>query len=228
MRDAGRQLDARAAASRIASTAVPSDTPGAVSKPRVVAGILRHVGDLQRRGAAPRCWRRPTAASAVAGAGAQLQLPSDGRRRHAASGRASRITRYWLVSVKMVETMRWPKALYSASSIAGGGDATGARRCRGRCRRRPPAPVAPASVTTLRTCGSLPQPLAPACAAHSSTVALSAPSSETRYCVGPALGVDGQVLRRLQVQRDAGHLRPRGCAAGPSSPPGCRCARASG
>ena len=24
---------------------------------------------------------------------------------------ASRITRYWLVSVKMVETMRWPKAL---------------------------------------------------------------------------------------------------------------------
>jgi len=26
-------------------------------------------------------------------------------------GRASRITRYWLVSVKMVETMRWPKAL---------------------------------------------------------------------------------------------------------------------
>ena len=29
----------------------------------------------------------------------------------AASLRASRITRYWLVSVKMVETMRWPKAL---------------------------------------------------------------------------------------------------------------------
>ena len=27
------------------------------------------------------------------------------------SGRASRITRYWLVSVKMVDTMRWPKAL---------------------------------------------------------------------------------------------------------------------
>jgi hypothetical protein len=27
------------------------------------------------------------------------------------SGMASRITRYWLVSVKMVETMRWPKAL---------------------------------------------------------------------------------------------------------------------
>ncbi len=25
-------------------------------------------------------------------------------------GRASRITRYWLVSAKMVETMRWPNA----------------------------------------------------------------------------------------------------------------------
>ena len=26
-------------------------------------------------------------------------------------GCASRMTRYWLVSVKIVETMRWPKAL---------------------------------------------------------------------------------------------------------------------
>jgi len=26
-------------------------------------------------------------------------------------GRASRMTRYWLVSVKIVETMRWPNAL---------------------------------------------------------------------------------------------------------------------
>ena len=32
------------------------------------------------------------------------------------SGRDSRITRYWFVSVKIVETMRWPNALYSASS----------------------------------------------------------------------------------------------------------------
>ena len=43
-------------------------------------------------------------------------LPSDAGLA-SASGRASRITRYWLVSVKMVETMRWPKALYRASSM---------------------------------------------------------------------------------------------------------------
>ena len=34
--------------------------------------------------------------------------------------------------------------------------------------------------------------------------AVGTPSSETRYWVGPGLGVDRQVLRRLQVQRDAG------------------------
>jgi hypothetical protein len=29
----------------------------------------------------------------------------------ASPGRASRITRYWFVSVKIVDTMRWPNAL---------------------------------------------------------------------------------------------------------------------
>ncbi|MGC4115275.1 MAG: hypothetical protein QM765_11850 [Myxococcales bacterium] len=40
----------------------------------------------------------------------RCRSPSESRRGQLV-GRASRITRYWLVSVKMVETMRWPKAL---------------------------------------------------------------------------------------------------------------------
>ena len=213
------------AAARIASTAVPSDTPGAVSKPTVVAGycatcvicsgarrsVMRRHRRQRRRLARRRC------------AAAAAQRVARHRLRRAC---ASRITRYWLVSVKMVETMRWPKALYSASSMAAA-VMPGARPCRGRCRRRRPAPVAPASVTDVAHLLHRAQLLHQLAPPIPSTVALSAPSSDKRYCVGPGFGVDGQVLRRLQVQRDARRPLARARAAGPSSPAGRR-ARSSG
>src|SRR5512140_3856574 len=92
------------AAWRMASTADPSDTPAAASKPIVVAGYWatwvicsgarrRAMLAIDDNGTAS-----PDAVRSVAGV-------------TAASGSVSRITPYWLVSVKMVETMRWPKAL---------------------------------------------------------------------------------------------------------------------
>ena len=94
---------------RMASTAEPSDTPGAVSKPTVVAGYWATW--VICRGA-----RRSTIrATADSGVGSPDAVRSCTMPREAGvalpSGRASRITRYWLVCVKMVETMRWPNAL---------------------------------------------------------------------------------------------------------------------
>src|SRR3954468_7481502 len=102
--DEGRAMSL--AAWRIESTAVPSETPSAVSKPTVVAGYCATCvtcsGDCTVR----------MVANADSGADSPLVVstrrsPMDAGVR-AWSGRASRITRYWLVSVKIVDTMRWP------------------------------------------------------------------------------------------------------------------------
>ncbi len=94
------------AAWRIESTAVPRETPSAVSKPTVVAGYCATCvtcsGD----------WIVRMLANDASGAACPLVVstrssPIESGVR-AWSGRASRITRYWLVSVKIVETMRWP------------------------------------------------------------------------------------------------------------------------
>ncbi|MNM21823.1 hypothetical protein D3C81_321890 [compost metagenome] len=169
------------AAWRMASTALPRATPCVVSKPRVVAGYCATC--VICSGA---CF-----SLMLAKADSGVDLPDPVRTCRSARsdgvvtmpGCASRMTRYWLVSVKIVEMMRWPKALYSASSTVA--VVTDMRAALSRSMATvTAAPVAPASVTTLRSCdfsrmrtASLP--------AHSVTVAVSAPSSETRYCVGP-------------------------------------------
>src|SRR3954469_10072725 len=89
---------------RMALTAAPSDEPGAVSKPTVAAGNWA-------------TWRTASGADCsrmVATAARGVEPPVDcsctpARPCGVASdGRDSRITRYWLVGVKMVETIRWP------------------------------------------------------------------------------------------------------------------------
>ena len=97
------------AATRMLSTARPSDTPGAVSKPTVAAGYCATW--VICSGAS--CSRM--VAMADSGVGwpplvRRFRLPS-AVGELSCSGCASRITRYWLVSVKMVDTMRWPNAL---------------------------------------------------------------------------------------------------------------------
>jgi hypothetical protein len=97
------------AASRMVSTAAPSETPGAVSKPIVEAGYCATC--VICSGA--RCSLMVAIASSGVGSPElvfRFSLPSDSAV-VSRPGCASRMTRYWLVSVKMVETMRWPKAL---------------------------------------------------------------------------------------------------------------------
>src|SRR5512140_2029965 len=169
------------AASRMASTAEPSDTPAAASKPMVVAGYWatwvicsgarrRAMLAIDDNGTASPDAVRSCTMPSVAGV-------------TAASGSVSRITRYWLVSVKMVETMRWPKALYRASSMLA---AEMFRRAAvSRSMSTYTAGLdAPASVITLRTCGTVCS-FCTSAAAESVTVPLSAASIEKRYCVGP-------------------------------------------
>jgi len=97
------------AAWRIASTALPSATPGAVSKFNVLAGYCETC--VICSGAC----RSAIDEKADSGVGdpplvIRLSLPRSAALL-ARPGRASRITRYWFVSVKIVETMRWPNAL---------------------------------------------------------------------------------------------------------------------
>ncbi len=95
-------------AALIDDTASPSDTPGAVSNEMLAAGNWDT--RFTCRGASC-CFMVAKAASGVA-------PPLEPRRYRCFSasgefrslGSASRITRYWLASVKMVEMMRWPKA----------------------------------------------------------------------------------------------------------------------
>ena len=172
------------AAWRIVSTALPSATPGAVSNPIVAAGYCATWVICNGAG------RSVMVATADSGVGApepvlRFNWPSAAAVLNT-PGRASRITRYWLVSVKIVETMRWPKALYSASSTA---LAVIARR---EAVSRSTAtwadsPCAPASLVTLRTCRAGPswRRRAISLPVQSVTTVESAPSSETRYWVGP-------------------------------------------
>jgi hypothetical protein len=93
---------------------LPSATPGAVSKPSVAAGYCATCVTCSGAG----CSRMVAMADSGVAAPEPVfrcSRPSDSAV-DSSAGLASRITRYWLVSVKMVETMRWPKALYSASS----------------------------------------------------------------------------------------------------------------
>jgi hypothetical protein len=96
------------AALRMASTASPSATPGAVSKPSVVAGYCATCVTCSGAG----CWTM----RATADSGVGLPVLVRSCRSPSVCGEAnpsccaSRITRYWLVSVKMVEMIRWPKA----------------------------------------------------------------------------------------------------------------------
>ncbi len=93
------------------------------------------------------------------------------------------MTRYWLVSVKMVETIRWPKALYRPSSIALA--VTPSRAAVSRSMSMKAArPCAPASLVALRSSFRL-RISATSLLTHSVTVAVSAPSSDTRNSVGP-------------------------------------------
>ncbi|MNT07025.1 hypothetical protein D3C72_1417140 [compost metagenome] len=104
-----RGMPMSCAACLIASTAWPSDTPGAVSKPSVAAGywatrvtcsgaICSSIRAMADSGVAPVLLALMARLPRVC---TLFNWPCC----------ASRITRYWLVSVKMVETMRWPKAL---------------------------------------------------------------------------------------------------------------------
>ena len=95
-------------AARTWLTAAPSDTPGAASKPMVAAGnwatrvtwVGASFSVIEAKAlsgvAPPEAWR--------------FSCPRDWGV-VSMPGAASRMTRYWLVSVKMVETIRWPKAL---------------------------------------------------------------------------------------------------------------------
>ncbi|MDT4831180.1 hypothetical protein FQZ97_646780 [compost metagenome] len=98
-------------------------------------------------------------------------------------GWASRITRYWFVSVKMVDTIRCPKALYSASStelaVIDSRDAVSRFTF-----TYAASPCAPASLLTLRTLSDSCS-FATSFCIHSVTSALFTPSSDTRYSVGP-------------------------------------------
>ncbi len=97
------------AAARTACTAAPNDTPGAVSKPTVAAGYCDTRSTCSGDGCSTTCAKL---ASGVVVPLLVFTGSSCSVRRVAALSRAaSRITRYWLVSLKMVETMRWPKAL---------------------------------------------------------------------------------------------------------------------
>jgi hypothetical protein len=169
------------AAARIASTAEPSDTPGAVSKPTVVAGYCETCVICS---GARRSMIRATDESGVASPEPvrSCTIPSDAGD-SSASDRASRMTRYWLVSVKMVDTMRWPKALYSASSMLAAEMLRRAAVSRSMSTYTA-ALDASASVTGLRTCLrvlSFSTSRSEACA----TAALSAASMDRRYWVGP-------------------------------------------
>ena len=89
---------------------VPSATPRAVSKPSVVAGYCATC--VICSGA--RCSVIVAIADSGVGwpdAGAQVAAGRATAAFVSRPGCASRITRYWLVSVKIVETMRWPNAL---------------------------------------------------------------------------------------------------------------------
>ena len=65
--------------------------------------------DLQRRRALVDRGDRRQRHLAAAGRG-QIDRRRATRAELCSAGSASRITRYWLDWVKMVETMRWPKA----------------------------------------------------------------------------------------------------------------------
>ena len=176
--DAGSSMSC--AACRTASTALPSDTPGAVSKPMVVAG---YCATCVICSGACRSVMVATADSGVVLPDAVRSGSWPSIAGVAMPGCASRITRYWLVCVKMVDTMRWPNALYKASSMADAVIDSRAAVSRSMSMVSA-APVAPASDTTLRSASA-------ACmrcdsrVAHCCTVALSAPCRETRNCVGP-------------------------------------------
>ena len=170
-----------AAALRIASTACPSATPGAVSKFSVLAGYW------------PTCVYCSGAscsvivANADSGVGCPLleirfSLPIPAAL-VARPGCASRMTRYWFVSVKIVDTIRWPNALYSASSTALA--VIPRREAVSRSTLTLLArPCAPASLLTLRTCGTL-RSRSISVPIHCVISAPSTPSSDTRYSDGP-------------------------------------------
>ncbi len=97
------------AAVRMAATDLPSAMPGAVSKPTVAAGYC--ATRVTCSGAS--CSRTVAKEDRGVVEPPPVRICSVPRPWMDASPSrcASRITRYWLVSVKMVETMRWPKAL---------------------------------------------------------------------------------------------------------------------
>ena len=89
-------------------------------------GELAQVIDLQRRRPLLDMGDRPTAAPGRRRRWAD-RCRSSRRPSSAACGSASRITRYWLDWVKMVEMMRWPKAVIERIVDRGRGDAEARR-----------------------------------------------------------------------------------------------------
>jgi hypothetical protein len=121
----------------------------------------------------------------------------------------SSTTRYWFDCVKMVEMRRWPKALYSALSMSATVTPTRAAASRSMFEVGLQAAV----LRSLATSASL-----SGCARRRST-SFGTHSSRSSSLVGlhhegilraadPVL--DGQILHRLQVQPDAGHLARSG------------------
>ncbi len=119
-------------------------------------------------------------------------------------GSASRITRYWLDWVKMVETMRWPKLSYSALSTVAGVMPKRAAVARSMviCAA---SPLCCMSLATSVICGTC----------CSRVHQLGHPRGEVGgvrilqhelVLRGADRGVDRQILHRLHEQGDAGHV----------------------
>ncbi len=99
-------LPSLSATLRISLTAAPSEAPGPVLKPTVAAGNCATWRTAS--GAVCSLMLATVASGVVPPVDCSCTLASPAG--VASTGRDSRITRYWLVSVKMVEMIRWPNA----------------------------------------------------------------------------------------------------------------------
>ena len=117
------------------------------------------------------------------------------------SGFTSSTTRYWLVCVKIVETSRWPKALYSALSITAGvmPKRLAVARSMSTYACRPPSCR---SLATSVECGTGAAGRR-ACGTHvDNSCRIGVLDGELVLRAADAV-LDRQVLHRLHVQRDA-------------------------
>ena len=113
----------------------------------------------------------------------------------------SSTTRYWFDCVKIVDTSRWPNALYSALSIAAGvmPSRLAVVRSNSTYACSPPSWK---SLATSASCGSC---FSRSVSRRTQVPSSSASTDSTRELVLRAADavLDGQVLHRLHVQRDA-------------------------